>query len=187
MKGLATEIVSQELDYIRDTINQSVSDRNQMLSFYITITGALASVIIGLFSLGGNPTTNYIGGCILSYLSSIIGIVFWYKFRRLRQAWHESLIAFNHIKSKISDQVEGLDPLFYWHASSIPKMNKPATVHYYASFLVMLLAGSSFVASLIFALLLGVAGIALLISLNGTMIALTFLHSVLYKIQYEQQ
>lgn len=184
MEDLKTEIVSQEINYIQSTINQSINDRYQMLNFYITITGAFASVIIGLFSFGQVTEATYIGAAIVSFVSGVLGIIFWLKFLRLRQAWRESLIAFNKLKSHVLGKDSGLKTAFLWSGDTIPRLDKVYTIHYYSALVVFILMMASFVISLVFAFRIGTPGAWLFGGMIMSSILMYVLHYLLYKIAY---
>jgi len=136
------KLLELEFGYIKDTAHQTIDDRYKFLNFYIGLTTLVATVSTGLLSFtGGNfPTNMRIGIGLLSLSLAIVGWVFLAMFIRLRQAWHESIVALNTIKNfYVSHAVISIKDAFAWDMNTIPKPHKMWNIHFYSSLLIILI------------------------------------------------
>lgn len=186
LSSLSEKVIQAELNYIRDTINQGLQDRYQIMTFYISIFGALGSIVLGLISLREVNEMMLIGAGVLSFLAGILGIIFWLTLRRLRQAWRESLVVLNKIKDEAISLHPELESIFSWSSSTIPATHKLNTVHFYSASIIGILTTFSFIASMLFITQLDAKGFWLLLGLAGLSIAIYFGHELVYTVWYRR-
>lgn len=138
MQPQLPNILDLEFNYIKDTAHQAIADRYTMLNFYIGICTAVGSVIVGVLASNQSQVA-LLGLAGLSLLTAIIGWIFLAIMFRLRQAWRESLIAMNRIKSFVLERQQETKDAFLWSVDSVPRLNKAWTIHFYSSLIVIIL------------------------------------------------
>ncbi len=143
-------ILELEYKYASETAFQAMEDRHKIVSFFISLTGIVSSVIFGIneFSKGINPTVI----AFFSYIGFVIGLLFLMNLVRLRQAWHESIRVMNQIKSYYFQKsvLKDLKDAFLWREETIPKPEKGWTIFFFSVILIALLDSILFAVSLLF-------------------------------------
>ena len=135
----ASDILQWEFDYIRTTASEAMRDRHTMINFYLLAVGIVASGVVALLKRdSGIPAT---AGTALLWGLCIIGLFYFLKIIRLRQAWHESATAMNQIKQVYIVNTEAKDSeiltdAFHWDVGSLPPANKQWNVFHYSAMLV---------------------------------------------------
>ncbi len=115
----------EEYNYASLTAYQSMEDRARMFNLYLLLVGVIASGLGALFQLGGRASTfSHPLAISLLLVAGIVGVAFFVKLIRLRQAWRESVICMNVIKEfyikQFRQQMPDIDRAFRWRLKSIP-------------------------------------------------------------------
>lgn len=157
------KILELEFNYIKETAHQANQDRHKMLNFYIGISTTVGTLSIGILSLADTRFTDGVayGIALVVLLVGITGWVFLAMMIRLRQSWHESMVAMNTLKSFYIENSENkLSPAFMWDFDTLPKPHRLWNIHFYSTGLVI------FISSLALGLFVG-----LIISPGGAVAA----------------
>lgn len=135
------EILKQEFAYARDTALQANNDRTQVVNLYLLLVGGLGSVLLGLPALArgaGFELPPLALGSVL-ILVGILGLFSVLKLIRLRQAWHESVLAMNRIKDFYLAHFPEMAPAFRWRTETIPAPGAVGTITFDLAVLVALI------------------------------------------------
>jgi ADP-ribose pyrophosphatase len=155
-------MLMEEFSYASVTAYQAMEDRARMFNLYLLLIGVLASGLGALFQLGGGfqAFTPWLTLGLIS-LAGMLGIVFFLKLIRLRQAHRDSLVTMNMIKAHyiqvFSTQYENLKELFHWRLDTIPGGERFGSVTFLVCFAVafldsLCLGAAAFFAYAIFAI-----------------------------------
>ena len=87
-----------EFNYASATAYQALEDRGRMFNFYLGITGVLASGLGALYGFGSHVEQSQALALALLILAGFIGVIFFFKIVRIRQAFDDSLLTMNTIK-----------------------------------------------------------------------------------------
>jgi hypothetical protein len=143
----AMNILQWEFEYIKTTASEAMRDRHTMINFFLIITGIVASSAITLIKKdSGIPATV---GTALLWALCIIGLFYFLKIIRLRQAWRDSALAMNRIKKAFilnSDNKELLENTFLWDVDSLPKAYKRWNVFHYSAMFIGFINSSAYIA-----------------------------------------
>jgi hypothetical protein len=148
------ELLASEYDYIAQTAIQANEDRARVSSFYLIAVGSLVAALFGtqFFDPGFfNPTINKMFGGLFILLT-LLGISTNMQLARLRAAWHESMLAMNHLKDFMIRQNPSLSGAFRWKTTTLPSKYKKASVSYYQAIEVAIIGGLMFGAGAYFLL-----------------------------------
>ncbi len=140
-------ILQLEFEYIKDTANQTIEDRNRILNFYLGIATTAGTIAIGISSIIGEITVLVVlGVSLITFLLAFSGWIFLAMMIRLRQAWFESMKAMNKIKDYYVKNLEiepTLKKAFLWNQSTLPKPERFWNIHFFASLLVNFISSLS--------------------------------------------
>lgn len=128
-----SEVLAAEYEYIAQTANQAHEDRARISSFYLIAVGSLVAALFGtpfLQAEYSNRTVSIMFG-VLFLLMTMLGVSTTMQLARLRAAWHESMMAMNHIKEFMIQQNPNLAGAFLWTKDTLPKPYKTRSVSYY--------------------------------------------------------
>lgn len=134
------EILRQEFEYARDTSLQANNDRTQVVNLYLILVGGVGSLALGLPALA--PGQTELTPALLALIFFVVGVLGLFtvlKLIRLRQAWHDSLLAMNRIKDFYLQHYPGLAPAFRWRTETIPPPGKVGTITFDLTVLVALI------------------------------------------------
>ncbi len=115
----------EEFNYASLTAYQSMEDRTRMFNLYLLLVGVLASGLGVVYQLSGSISVYSRPLAIaLLLIAGIVGVAFFTKLIRLRQAWRESVICMNVIKEfyiqQFRRQMPRVERAFRWRLKSIP-------------------------------------------------------------------
>jgi len=139
-------IILKEFDYARETAAQAMNDRHSLVNFYLIITGvtttAITSLVLGQKTIPGISTWVLVE--IICLIFNLTGWFYFINIVRLRQAWHESAMAMNQIKSFFIRHGE-IEPgialtAFRWQKHTLPKAGKKSTIFYYSALVMALIS-----------------------------------------------
>jgi len=140
------EILAAEYEYIATTATQAHEDRARISSFYLIAVGSLVAALFGtqfLESEFSNRTINIMfSGLFL--LLTMLGFSTIMQLARLRAAWHESMMAMNHLKEFVIKQNAALADAFLWRRGTLPPKYKTSSVAFYQAMEVALIGGLMF-------------------------------------------
>jgi len=129
------EILQQEFEYARETALQANNDRTQVVNLYVILVGGLGSLALGLPSLALDIRW-------LAALLGVVGVLGVFnvlKLIRLRQAWHDSVLAMNRIKDFYLAHYPEMAPAFRWRTETLPPPGKLGTITFDLTVLVALI------------------------------------------------
>lgn len=113
-----------EFNYASATAYQALEDRGRMFNFYLGIAGVLASGLGALYGFGNNVGQAQALAMALLILAGFIGVIFFLKIVRIRQAFDDSLLTMNVIKEhyikEFTGKVPAVDQIFRWRTASMP-------------------------------------------------------------------
>jgi len=145
----------EEFNYASVAAYQAMEDRARMFNIYLLLIGVIASGLGAIYQLGGSANIYLRPVAILLLLiTGIVGIAFFVKLIRLRQAWRESVICMNVIKEfyirQFQRQMPGIERAFRWRLKTIPAGERLGSTTFIVCFTVALLesvcfAGAAFV------------------------------------------
>jgi hypothetical protein len=158
-------ILRLEFEYARETIEEATEDRRKIFEFFILVAGALGSIAFALAQLDAGHVDN------VAQLNSALGptgrlpsivfaAVFWLvgmtgvftllHLIRLRQAWHDSMLAMNRIKEFYIKRFPHIAEAFLWRESTIPPLNRWGSITFYMCLFVVMLDSLAFGAGTMF-------------------------------------
>jgi len=147
----------EEFNYASLTAYQSMEDRSRMFNLYLLLVGVLASGLGVVYQLRGSISTYSLPLAIaILLIAGIVGVAFFTKLIRLRQAWRESVICMNVIKEfyiqQFRRQMPRVERAFRWRLKSIPAGERFGSTTFVVCATVALLesvcfAGAAFVIS----------------------------------------
>jgi hypothetical protein len=119
----------EEFNYASVTAYQAQEDRARMFNLYLLLIGVLGSGLAAVYQLGGG-LKSYAGELSITLLlvAGMMGITFFIKLIRLRQAWRESALAMTLIKEHYIHAFDlnapGAVNPFYWRLKTLPMGEK---------------------------------------------------------------
>ena len=122
----------EEFNYASVTAYQAQEDRARMFNLYLLLIGVLGSGLAAVYQLSGGfkPFANELSLALL-LVAGLMGVAFFTKLIRLRQAWRESVLAMTLIKEyyikEFSDSAPSVARAFYWRLKTLPTGEKRAS------------------------------------------------------------
>jgi 8-oxo-dGTP pyrophosphatase MutT (NUDIX family) len=151
-------LLMQEYSYASSTAYQALEDRARMFNLYLVLMGALATGVGIITQIGAN-LGGYAPEIIVALLAimGVVGVAFFIKLIRLRQAWRESAIAMNIIKEHYIQMFRKANPeieqMFHWRMWTLPKGEKRGSISFVICMTVALLGSLSFAAAALLAMI----------------------------------
>jgi len=139
----------EEFNYAGVAAYQAMEDRARMFYIYLLLIGVIGSGLGVIYQLGGSANS-YLRPVAIALLliTGMVGIAFFVKLIRLRQAWRESVICMNVIKEfyirQFQQQMPGIERAFRWRLKSIPAGERFGSTTFIVCFTVALLASVCF-------------------------------------------
>lgn len=119
----------EEFNYASVTAYQAQEDRARMFNLYLLLIGVLGSGLAAVYQLGGGFQA--FGGELsiaLLLAAGLMGVAFFAKLIRLRQAWRESALVMALIKEyyiqEFATSAPGAVRAFYWRLKTLPTGEK---------------------------------------------------------------
>ena len=115
----------EEFNYVSVTAYQAMEDRARMFNLYLLLVGIVVSGLGIVYQFGGRIGA-YPGSLaiVLLLIAGIVGVAFFVKLIRLRQAWRESVICMNVIKEfyiqQFHQRMPRIERAFRWRLKTIP-------------------------------------------------------------------
>jgi hypothetical protein len=124
------EILKQEFAYASASALQANADRTQIVNLYLLLVGGIGSLLAGLPALARGEGFALPRGAYAGLLSALalLGLFTVLKLIKLRQAWHDSVLAMNRIKDFYLTHFPELAPAFRWRTDSIPAPGRAFTI-----------------------------------------------------------
>ena len=119
----------EEFNYASVTAYQANEDRARMFNLYLLLIGVLGSALAAIYQIGGGLKA-FAGELAVALLlvAGLMGVAFFMKLVRLRQAWRESVLAMSVIKEyyirEFSDSAPHAVHAFYWRLKTLPTGEK---------------------------------------------------------------
>lgn len=150
----------EEFNYASVTAYQAQEDRARMFNLYLLLIGVLGSGLAAVYQLGGGFKA-FAGELSIALLAvaGMMGVAFFVKLIRLRQAWRESMLAMTLIKEYYIREFSKTAPLgvraFYWRLKTLPTGEKRGSTTFVVCATVATLgntcfAGAALVSSLLY-------------------------------------
>lgn len=150
----------EEFNYASVTAYQAQEDRARMFNLYLLLIGVLGSGLAAVYQLGGGFKA-FAGELSIALLAvaGMMGVAFFVKLIRLRQAWRESMLAMTLIKEHYIREFSNTAPLgvraFYWRLKTLPTGEKRGSTTFVVCATVATLgntcfAGAALVTSLLY-------------------------------------
>lgn len=121
-------IMLEEFNYANATAYQALEDRGRMFGIYLGIASVLAGGLGALYELGSRSAHSAVIASALLVLAGFIGLIFFFKIVRIRQALDDSLVTMNVIKehyiTHFRGEVPAVDDIFRWRLKTIPAGNR---------------------------------------------------------------
>lgn len=133
-------ILRQEFEYARATAIQANEDRTQVVNLYLILVGGVGSALFALPALATRGVE--VSREVFAAAFFLIGMLGWFsvlKLIRLRQAWHDSVLAMNRIKDFYVAYFPEIAPAFRWRTETIPVPGRLGTISFDLTMLVALL------------------------------------------------
>lgn len=149
-------LLMQEFTYASSTAYQALEDRARMFNLYLVLIGALATGV-GVITQFGQKLDGYAAEIIVALLAimGVVGVAFFIKLIRLRQAWRESAIAMNVIKEhyiqKFAQDAPEIEKMFRWRLRTMPTGETRGNISFVVCMTVALLGSLSFAAAALMA------------------------------------
>jgi len=142
------EILSNEFDYIAQTAAQANEDRSSVISFFLIAVGSPLAAFFSTEMLG-NSSSNLnsvsILFCGLFFILTVLGTTTILQLARLRAAWHESMMAMNHLKEfVVMNSSVDISAAFRWKTNTVPAKFKINSVSFFQAMEVAILSGLLF-------------------------------------------
>jgi ADP-ribose pyrophosphatase len=150
-------ILLEEFKYAGQTAYQALEDRARMFNLYLVVVGVLASGLGAVYQLQNNqgagkllPTYSQPLALLLLFAAGVMGIAFFLKLIRLRQAYHDSLLTMNIVKEfyirEFKKQIPDMEQAFRWRLLTVPSGEKVGSLSFYISMTVAMLSSFCFAA-----------------------------------------
>ncbi len=146
----------EEFNYAGTTAYQAIEDRARMFNLYLLLIGVLGSGLAAIYQLGGGLRAyTQILALGLFLIAGILGIAFFIKLIRLRQAWRDSALAMNEVKEYYIREFTASKPniadAFRWRLETMPLSEKHNVTSVVSSTVGLLsglcFAGAAFIAT----------------------------------------
>ncbi len=139
----------EEFNYASTTAYQAMEDRARMFNLYLLLIGVLGSGLAAIYQLGGGLRAyTPILAIGLLVIAGVMGIAFFVKLIRLRQAWRDSAVAMGVIKEyyiqEFTPLKEGVGKAFHWRLDTLPMSEKRGSVTFVVCTTVAILASLCF-------------------------------------------
>ncbi len=138
-----------EYAYVTQSSFHTDKLRDRYIEFYILLTGAAFSGILGLAQSGKVAISPYVLGLISLFLA-IVGVFEVLIFVRLRRVVIESLQASTLIKTYYIKHYSHLEPAFLWGTKTVPQRERLYTASFLLVLLVIFLDSAMFATSAYF-------------------------------------
>jgi len=144
-----SEILDWEFEYARTTASESMQDRHTMINYYLLVVGVVLTGVVT--ARGKDSDLPRATAPILLWLLCIVGWFYFLTLIRLRQAWHDSVLAMNQIKQFYIEHAQGIDAAllrmaFRWKPESVPDPARAWTVYFYSAMLIGFLSSIAYLA-----------------------------------------
>ena len=117
-------VMLAEFNYANSTAYQAMDDRGRMFGIYLGIASVLAGGVGALYELGSKSANSEVIASALLVLAGFVGLIFFFKIIRIRQALDDSLVTMNVIKEHYIKHFKGkypdIEKIFRWRLESIP-------------------------------------------------------------------
>lgn len=117
-------VMLAEFTYANSTAYQALEDRGRMFSFYLGIASVLAGGVGALYGFGSHSAHSGLITSALFLLAGFIGLIFFFKIVRIRQAFDDSLLTMNVIKDRYIKEfkasIPDIEKIFRWRTETMP-------------------------------------------------------------------
>lgn len=141
-------VMLAEFNYGSSTAYQALEDRGRMFNFFLGITGVLASGLGALYGFGDQVKHSELLAVALLVLAAFIGVIFFLKIVRIRQAFDDSLLTMNVIKeryiSEFKGKVPAIEEIFRWRTETMPSGRRFGSLTFLVCFAVTLIDSIAF-------------------------------------------
>lgn len=140
------ELLAAEYQYIAQAANQANEDRARVASFYLVAVGSFVAALLGTQFIESGSFTRAVNLMFAGVfvLLTLLGTSTILQLSRLRKAWHESMLAMNHLKGFAIRQNAALAEAFLWNDDTLPPRYKRSSMSYYQAFEAAMISGLMF-------------------------------------------
>ena len=129
-------VLQMEFDYISKTASEAMNDRHSMINFYIAIITVAMAGVTNILTSKSSISLEF--AVVLLWMGCLVGVFYFLKIVRLRQAWVESIKAMNCIKRSIIEfsgesESQFLKQSFLWKSDTAPMANQHYNIFHYSA------------------------------------------------------
>jgi ADP-ribose pyrophosphatase len=136
-------VMLAEFNYANATAYQAMDDRGRMFGIYLGIASVLAGGVGALYELGSKSAHSEVIASSLLVLAGFVGLIFFFKIVRIRQALDDSLVTMNIIKEHYIKHFKGtvpaVDEIFRWRLKTIPPGSRFGSLTFLVCLAIMLI------------------------------------------------
>jgi ADP-ribose pyrophosphatase len=138
-------LLLEEFNYAGTSAYQAMEDRARMFNLYLVIVGVLGAALGAMYQFSGARAFTQPLTAGLLAVAGIVGIVFFVKLIRLRQAHQDSVITMNMIKeyylARFTPDNPNIGQVFQWRLGTVKAGERLGSVTFLIGFTVALLDG----------------------------------------------
>ncbi len=148
----------KEFEYASQTAYQALEDRARMFNLYLVVVGVVASGLGAVYQLQSQPGSKVPAysqplALLLLAAAGIMGVAFFLKLIRLRQAYHDSLLTMNYVKEfyirEFKRHIVDVHKAFRWRLLTVPTGERAGSLSFYICTTVAMLGSFCFAAATI--------------------------------------
>lgn len=138
-------LLLEEFNYAGNSAYQAMEDRARMFNLYLVLVGVLVSVLVGVYQLSSSSLKTFTQPLtiVLLALAAILGLVFFVKLIRLRQAHQDSILTMSVIKEYYIARFQANNPnigeVLRWRMKDIKAGERLGSVTFLVCFAVAFL------------------------------------------------
>lgn len=125
-------LLLEEFNYASSTAYQAMEDRARLFNTYVWLLFIMFSGLTAIYTHIDSRSGLIQLMLVFVLIGGVVGVAFFVKIIRLRQAWRESLVAMNDIKeyyiNLFRKDIPNLDQVFHWRKATLPKGEKVGSV-----------------------------------------------------------
>jgi hypothetical protein len=145
-------ILAAEYEYISHAAFQANEDRAKVTTLYLLTVGSFLAAMLTLeVDFVASQTISVALAALFAILSGYAALTL-LQLVRLRQAWHESVMAMSQLKEYYMTRFEEepLKEAFAWSRETVPAQFKPWSISFLLALQVILLGAASLAAAVLF-------------------------------------
>ncbi len=125
-------LLLEEFNYASSTAYQAMEDRARLFNTYVWLLFIMFSGLTAIYTHIDSRSGLIQLMLVFVLIGGVVGVAFFVKIIRLRQAWRDSLVAMNTIKEfyidRFQKEIPHLEQVFHWRKATLPKGEKVGSV-----------------------------------------------------------